>query len=253
MHNRLLGLPLFAAVLIAAAHLAAQDTRSSSVAGPATSVQKNAGRASARGPLPDPALLDGSTQLPEKKSEYGMLGEFEIPGDENSKSDKVGGQQPPPGTPSGGGQADPKGVPGAQGGMPPGTTPQGGGAAGGQPQAGQQPPKGGALGGPGGGQNDPNAKAEGIQVAELQTDESAGPAGQGGAPDPNTQKPQPVAIGDSTRQITPAANAPGVVGVQTPAGNTQQMEKATGGAAKGSSGNNGNRGVEKGRVMPAGL
>jgi hypothetical protein len=232
-------------VLIAASPLAAQDTRSSPATGPATSAQKNAGRASARGPLPDPALLDGSAQLPEKKSEYGMLGEFEIPGDENSKSDKVGAQQPPPGMSSGGGQADPKGAQGPQGAMA-----QGGGAADGQPQAGQEPPKGGALGGPGGGQNDPNAKAEGIQVAELQTDESAGPAGE---PDPNTRKPQPVAIGDSTRQIKPAANAPGVVGAQVPAGNTQQMEKATGGAAKGSSGNSGNRGVEKGRAMPAGL
>ena len=245
MYHPRLGFPLFAAVLIAASPLAAQDTRSSPATGPATSAQKNAGRASARGPLPDPALLDGSTQLPEKKSEYGMLGEFEIPGDENSKSDKVGAQQPPPGMPSGGGQADPKGAQGPQGAMA-----QVGGAAGGQPQAGQEPPKGGALGGPGGGQNDPNAKAEGIQVAELQTDESAGPAGE---PDPNTRKPQPVAIGDSTRQIKPAANAPGVVGAQVPAGNTQQMEKATGGTAKGSSGNSGNRGVEKGRAMPAGL
>ena len=140
------------------------------------------------------------------------------------------------------------GAQGAQAAMP-----QGGGAAGGQPQAGQEPPKGGAPGGPGGGQNDPNAKAEGIQVAELQTDESAGPAGQGGAPDPNTKKPQPVAIGDPARQIKPAANAPGVVGAQVPAGNTQQMEKATGGAAKRSSGNSGNKGVERGRVMPAGL
>lgn len=248
MHHPRLGPPLFAAVLIAASHLTAQDTRSSPINGPATSAQKNAGRASARGPLPDPALLDGSTQLPEKKSEYGMLGEFELPGDENSKSDNVVGRQPPPGMPSGGGQAESKGAQGPQGAMA-----QGGGAAGGQPQAGQEPPKGGASGGPGGGQNDPNAKAEGIQVAELQTDESAGPAGQGGEPDPNTQKPRPVAIGDSTRQIKPAANAPGVVGAQVPAGNTQQMEKATGGAAKGTSGNNGNKGVEKGRVMPAGL
>ena len=248
MYHPRLGLPLFVAVLIAASPLAAQDTRSSPINGPATSAQKNAGRASARGPLPDPALLDGSTQLPEKKSEYGMLGEFEIPGDENSKSDKVGAQQPPPGMPSGGGQADPKGAQGPQGAMA-----QGGGAAGGQPQAEQQPPKGGTPGGPGGGQNDPNAKAEGIQVAELQTDESAGPAGQGSAQDPNTQKPQPVTIGDKARQIRPAANAPGVVGAQVPAGNTQQMEKATGGAAKGSSGNSGNRGVEKGRAMPAGL
>ena len=124
MYHPRLGLPLFVAVLIAASPLAAQDTRSSPINGPATSAQKNAGRASARGPLPDPALLDGSTQLPEKKSEYGMLGEFEIPGDENSKCDKVGAQQPPPGMPSGGGQADPKGAQGPQGAMA-----QGGGAA----------------------------------------------------------------------------------------------------------------------------
>lgn len=240
-------------MLIAASHVAAQDSRSPAATGPATSAQKNVSRGSARGPLPDPALLDGSSQPAEKKSEYGMLGEFEIPGDENSRSDKVGGAQPPTGMPSGGGQADPKRAQGAQGAMPSGAMPQVGGAAGGQPQAGQEPPKGGAPGGPGGGQNDPNAKAEGIQVAELQTDESAGPANQGGAPAPNTQKPQPVVIGDPARQIKPAANAPGVIGAQVPAGNTQQMEKATGGAAKGSAGNNGNKGVEKGRVMPAGL
>ena len=243
------------ASLLLAAQAPAQDSRSSSAAGPAPSAQKSGGRTAARGPLPDPALLDGSTQQPEKKSEYGMLGDFEIPGDENSKSDKVGGQQPPAGMPSGGGQGDPKMAQGAQGSMPAGAMPQGAGGAGGQPQSGQQPPKGGASsGGPGGGPNDPNAKAEGIQVAELKTDESAGPAGPGGAPEANTQRPQPVAIGDPTMQIKPAANAPGVVGAQTTAGTTQQMEKATGGGSgKGPSGDNGNRGVEKGRAMPAGL
>jgi hypothetical protein len=35
------------------------------------------------GILPDPVLLDGSTQAAEKKPAYGMLGEFEIPGDDN--------------------------------------------------------------------------------------------------------------------------------------------------------------------------
>src|ERR1700753_2836753 len=52
-------------------------------------------RPGAKGPLPDPVLLDGSNQPAEKKPDYGMLGEFEIPGDENSKSGKVGGQQDP--------------------------------------------------------------------------------------------------------------------------------------------------------------
>jgi hypothetical protein len=198
--------------------------------------------------LPDPALFDGSTLAPEKKSEYGMLGDFELPGDENAKGDKVGGQQQGGG---GGGQPDPKAGQGGQGGMPPLGIPPG--AGGGQAQSGQQPPKNGAPGGPGGGQNDPNAKAEGIQVAELKTDESAGPAGGGGESDPNSQKPKPVAIGDPTRQIKPAANAPGVVGAQTTAGQTQQMEKAVGGSGKASPGNNSNKGVEKGRAMPAGL
>src|SRR5687767_1384014 len=51
----------------------------------------------ARGVLPDPVLLDGSTQPPEKKSEYGMIGDFELPGDENVKNGKVGGAQGPQG------------------------------------------------------------------------------------------------------------------------------------------------------------
>jgi hypothetical protein len=88
----------------------------------------------------------------------------------------------------------------------------------------------------------------------LKTDPSAGPGGQGGGPDLQVPKPQAIAIGDPTRQIKPAPNAPGVVGAQTTAGNTQQMEKATGGGTgKSSAGDNGNRGVEKGRSMPAGL
>ena len=32
--------------------------------------------------LPDPALLDGSKLAPDKYPEYGMIGEFEMPGDE---------------------------------------------------------------------------------------------------------------------------------------------------------------------------
>src|SRR6187402_2942748 len=48
---------------------------------------------SSRGVLPDPALLDGASQPVEKKSEYGMIGDFELPGDENVRSGKVGGQQ----------------------------------------------------------------------------------------------------------------------------------------------------------------
>src|SRR5688500_8283435 len=46
-----------------------------------------------RGVLPDPVLLDGSTATPEKKTEHGMIGEFELPGDENVRNGKVGGPQ----------------------------------------------------------------------------------------------------------------------------------------------------------------
>ncbi|MGH7945940.1 MAG: hypothetical protein ACREF9_13155, partial [Opitutaceae bacterium] len=48
-------------------------------------------KSGARGPLPDPVILDGSTHAPEKKSEYGMIGDFELPGDENAPKGKVGG------------------------------------------------------------------------------------------------------------------------------------------------------------------
>ena len=50
-----------------------------------TSSQLSAGNervsATPRPMLPDPLLLDGSTQLPEKNREFGMIGEFELPGE----------------------------------------------------------------------------------------------------------------------------------------------------------------------------
>lgn len=246
MSIRVCTFSVWVASLLLGTQVPAQDARTSTATGPAPSAQKNAGRPAARGPLPDPALLDGSTQQPEKKSEYGLLGDFELPGDENGKGDKVGGR--PPG---GSGQDDAKGARGGQGGVPPVGWPAG--AGGGQAKSGPQPPKEGALGGAGDGPNDPSAQAVGIQVAELKTDESTGPGGAGGGPEAGTQKPKPVPIGDPTRQIKPVANAPGVIGAQTAAGNTQPMEKAVGGSGKSSAGDNSNKGVEKGRAMPAGL
>lgn len=214
-------------------------------AAPTTIAQRDARRpGAARGPLPDPTLLDGSTQQAEKKNEQGMLGEFELPGDENSKSGKVGGQQPPQGTPGGAGSRDAKdGAPpaGAQGAQA--ATAAGGGAA----QADGKPAPAGAAGGSAG-PADANGQTGGIQVAELSTDQSNGAQGAAGA----GEKPKPVALGDSAMQIKSVSNAAGVVGSQ-PAGSTQQMEKAVGGAAKGTSGSNANKGVEKGRAIPAGL
>lgn len=265
-----LGLGLCVASFLSDPVVSAQDSRStaagSTTRSAAASGAQKSGARSARGPLPDPVLLDGSTQPAEKKSEYGMLGEFEIPGDENARGGKVGGPQRPPeiavSLPS------PLGIPGLSGGGLPGGTSGGGlelpdptksggagaGAGGAEPlnKGGADARGASAGGGPPVAGND--AAAGGIQVSELKTDPSAGPGGQPGGPDLQVPKPQPIAIGDPTRQIKPAPNAPGVVGATTTAGNTQQMEKATGGGTgKSSAGDNGNRGVEKGRAMPAGL
>jgi hypothetical protein len=201
--------------------------------------------------LPDPALLDGAAQPADKASENGMLGEFEIPGDEDVRNGLVGGPEKAspeaaqdPSLPQNGGS--PQGTQSQQaggGGLPGGPDlPQGqsGTAAGG----GSADQKAGQI--PGGG--DPNATAQGVQVAELQGEAQPGGPNAGDTP----QKPPPVAIGDSAMQIQGIQNAPSVVGSQV-AGQTQQMEKAVGGGAKGSSGTSGNRGAEKGRVMPAGL
>lgn len=234
-----------------------------------------------KGPLPDPVLLDGSNQPAEKKPDYGMLGEFEIPGDENSKSGKVGGQQDPNQKGGGGGQQQQQQNQsqqgGAQGGMP-----QAGGASGGaQQQANQSAQKGGggaaggqqsadqnaqAGGGAAGGQpadpsaqgtsgasagGDPNAKAEGAQVAGLEGDAQGG---AGGAPGDNVPKPQQVAIGDKAMQINPAPNAPGTVGQATVSNSTQQMESKIGkGSGPGPTSGAAGKGVEKGRTMPTGL
>jgi hypothetical protein len=225
-----------------------------------------------KGPLPDPSLLDGSTQPAEKKSETGMIGDFELPGDENVRNGKVGGKQggqqggqqnpglqvdvPIPGIPSLGGS---QGSQSSAGGQPPGLPqlPKAGGQSGqsgGQQTAGQMPGQaGGAQGGdpsssPLGGAGDPNAKAEGVQVGQL--------GGEGSSQDSVAagEKPPPMAIGDSAMKIQTSGAAAGVVGAQQVGVNTQQHEKGTGSGGKGTGGSSGgaNR-AEKGRTMPAGL
>jgi hypothetical protein len=221
---------------------------------PTTPASRTAARPPAKGTLPDPALLDGSTMPQEKKNENGMLGDFEMPGDENVRNGKVGGpQQQNPQMQMPNGQQMPMGMPqmGGGGGQPPQgqqPPPQGAQAAGGGPQQQQQgqPPQG--AGGPPGGPSDPNAKAEGMQVGQLQTDPNAGGAGEAAG----AQKPQQVSIGDSAMQIKGVANAPSVIGAQAPAGQTQQMEKGVGGGKSGSS-QGGRNANERGQTMPSGL
>lgn len=220
---------------------------------------------SARGPLPDPALLDGSGKPAEKKSEFGMLGEFELPGDEPARdAQSVDARRPgvlQPESDRGSASSGPvASAPAAQGGdqgRPDGAA---GGAAGGE---GGQPGAAQANGAPAGatgqgagkaiaGGGDPAAQAQGIQVGEL----TGAPAGQaGGGPGGTGQKPAAVALGDKAMRIEPAANAPGVIGSanQKVSENTQQYEKGTGSGGRGPAGVGGGNRAEKGRVVPAGL
>jgi hypothetical protein len=98
------------------------------------------------------------------------------------------------------------------------------------------------------GEQDPNAKAGGMQVAQLETDPNAGD--QGGAE--TGPKPQPVAIGDKAMQIKSVTNAPGIVGTQQPS-TAQQMEKQVGGGKGSTAVPAGRNAAERGRAIPAGL
>ena len=115
-------------------------------------------------------------------------------------------------------------------------------------QQGNSPQNPNAAGNPIPGAGDPNAKPEGIQVAQLGGEAS-------GEPPPGVgDKPPPVAIGDSAMQIQTSPNSPGVVGgQQLPSQNTQQHEKGTGTGGKGPTGTQGPGRIEKGRTIPAGL
>ncbi|MES2696616.1 MAG: hypothetical protein V4773_24315 [Verrucomicrobiota bacterium] len=264
-------------VLVTGLALAADSTATK---GSSSSSSKSASTkgGAAKGNLPDPAILDGSALPAEKRSEHGMIGDFELPGDDNARTGKVGGPQNPngPGQPGGvnvnlpipgipipsagglpgqsGGQGGlPNPLGGAQGGLP---NPLGGGQ-----QAGGIPPAGGGQSGgaPGGeqgqgnpiaGGGDANATPDGVQVGQL-----GGPGGQDGGPQGQQGggRPSQVAIGDSAMRIEqPAGGTQGVVGTQLPPGPVQQHDRGTGSGGK-SGGAGGNKGVERGRAMPAGL
>ena len=103
MKSSLLRRPAAAVVvasLIAGAGWSAETTGAASKAPASSSKSSPPARAgSGKGLLPDPTLLDGSTMPAEKKSEQGMIGDFELPGDENAKSGKIFRfrASPPPG------------------------------------------------------------------------------------------------------------------------------------------------------------
>jgi hypothetical protein len=245
------------AVLIAHAGWAADSSGSRTSTGKSPSTTANRPPVSGtkagtgRGQLPDPMLLDGSAHPAEKKSEYGMVGDFELPGDENARNGRVGGPQ---------GQGQQQGQQPPQGGMSMGLPQAGGGGP--QAQAGQPPqPAGGAgqqtpgpqnpnaAGNQIAGAGDPNAKPEGQQVAQL-GGEASGNQQAGGS----GERPPPVAIGDSAMRIqTPASSAAVVGSQQQAAPNTQHHEKGTGSGGKGPTAPGGTNRVEKGRSIPAGL
>jgi hypothetical protein len=193
-----------------------------------------------------------------------MIGDFELPGDENARNGKVGGPQNPNATAGGQGNNMPMGLPqgaggqqgqqqqgGAQGGQQAGGQQAGGQQAGGQQAGGPQNPAAG--GNPVAGAGDPGGQPQGVQVAELGGDASG--QQQGGGPNGSGDKPSPVAIGDSAMRIPASQDAAGVVGgqQQQAAGHTQQHEKGTGSGGKGTGGAGGPGRVEKGRTIPAGL
>lgn len=256
--------PSLALVLaLGAQHALAQDAgkapASSTTSRPATTTPprpSSSTSSSARKILPDPALLDGSTQAADKKNEYGMLGDFELPGDDSSRSMKVGQQQPQnQSAASSGGTRGQQGSSGS-GGQSSGSAGAAGAAAaagaggGAEAQASQNTPGGGGdmaatdRAQPAGGST---AKPDGVQVAGLSGEADANPEGQ------IASRPQAVAIGDKAMQIKTAPNAAGAIGGMVNSGQTQQTNIAVGAGKTGTSNNNGNRGAEKGRAMPAGL
>lgn len=171
--------------------------------------------------IPDPDLLDGSTQEAEKHPLYGMLSEIEMGEKEGGKT----GQISPESGEAGSGEKKEKGGGGKN---PPAQPPEGQGKDAKIPEG-------------------PEAPAEGVQVADLKVPEGA----TSGGGEKNSGKPRDLQIGDATLQIqTQGKNAPNVVGVENSI--SQQYEKKVpAGVPLG--GDNRNRGVEKGRVVPKGL
>ncbi len=197
-------------------------------------------RGTAKGPLPDPALLDGSKEAAEKRAEYGMIGSFELPGQEEAKGDRVGATEESP--PAGG-----------AGGATAATGTSAGGA--GNPGAGAN------VAAAGGGGSEPiqaqgsaEAQAIGTQATSLSDPAGGAAASQSQG---NGSKPGDVKIGDASMQIKtlPAGAAASVVGLEPQAKGKetpQSYDPKTPGGGK-QSGGRGNQGVEKGKVMPTGL
>jgi hypothetical protein len=211
--------------------------------------------------LPDPLLLDGSKEAAEKIPEHGMLGEFELPGSENAKSDKVGGAQPEEQAAGGGAQQKQRTaedrVPRRR--RPHRPRPSRAAAVRSRRRvpvrAGRRVRKASPIREPRppARKAPPGAKAEGMQASGLSDPNGGGAAPQNQANTP----PSNMKIGDAAMQIKtlPPGVASAVVGMEAqPKGKDtpQSYDAKTPGGGKQSTGR-GNQGVERGKVMPAGL
>lgn len=221
--------------------------------------------------LPDPALLDGSNQPAEKKSEYGMIGDFELPGDENaSRNGKVGGGGGGKGSGTEDGQGGPSikvtppGLPLPGVGLPlPGQSGAGAGGGGvgilnqGQ-SGGSGAPGAGVLNQGQGGADGTNPAAaagqQGGQPGGTQVGQLGGEGSPGQGADGLGARPQPIAIGDAAMRIPSSTAGVAASAGQVPASaNTQNYEKGTGTGGKASGAAGGPNRAEKGRPIPAGL
>lgn len=280
-----LALPLAAGAQTAAAPQTAASAQASATARQAaTGVRATTSKGTARNGVlpPDPDLFDGSKMEAEKRQEYGMIGDFEMPGSDTPDNSQAGGQQGQPGqqqqggpqaaSPAGGGasgaqQQQQGGAGGAQqaaaagggGGGGDQSIAQNDAAAGGGGDQGQEGAQGaggaaggksGAAGGKGGkGGSGPAGKAEGMQAAGLSGPQNA--ASQDSIPQGSRSGQQ---IGSAELRIdTTDVDSKDVVGRETTPGGTQGSNKAMPAGKGGQGSNNQNMGVEKGRVIPKGL
>ena len=85
----------------------ATPTTSPSPGGISTTSNRTPSRSISKA-LPDPALLDGSKLAPDKYPDYGMIGDFEMPGDDvtnPAQNQRVGASNPNQTEPTSGGNA----------------------------------------------------------------------------------------------------------------------------------------------------
>jgi len=234
---------LLALGILTAAGLQAQSTVARPTRAPTTRIV----------PLPDPTLLLGSDYPPDEYPEYGMIGTFDLPGDNSTgPQDQVSGAgNPVPDQTGNGAPQDQQNV--GQGSGNPGNAensqqPPAGGEPGGSQPTGEEAVASSEEGsGAASEESEANAIAQGVQVAELIMDGNF----EQGDPPPPSNSAQNVSIGDSAMVIQSSTAQSDVVG-SIPAGNTQQADRQVAGGGAGVT-NSTNRGTERGSDMPEGL